>query len=63
MVRYTGGGALDGTFGSAGKLTIDFFGSSDGATCVAMQPDGRILVAGTAGNGGTTGLGLVRLVP
>ena len=62
VVRYTGGGVLDSTFGTAGKLTIDFFGSSDGATCVAIQPDRRILVAGTARTG-EHGLGLFRSCP
>jgi len=62
-MRFTSTGALDTGFGAAGKLTIDFFGASDGATSVAIQPDGRILVAGLATSGRTSGLGLVRLVP
>jgi hypothetical protein len=62
-VRFTSFGALDTSFGTTGKLTVDFFGSADGATSVAIQPDGHILVAGTARNGATTGLGLIRLAP
>ena len=63
LVRFTSGGVLDTGFGNGGKLSIDFFGSSDGATCVAIQPDGRVLVAGVARNGTTNGLGLLRVLP
>ena len=63
LVRFTSTGALDTGFGTGGKFTLDFFGASDAATCVAIQTDGRILVGGFARNGTTTGLGLVRIVP
>lgn len=63
LARFTSTGVLDTGFGTGGKLTVDFFGSSDGATCVALQPDGRILVAGVARNGSSTGLGMVRVAP
>jgi uncharacterized delta-60 repeat protein len=63
VVRFTSSGVPDTSFGTGGKLAVDFFGSADGATSVAIQPDGRILIAGTARNGSTTGLGLIRLAP
>jgi uncharacterized delta-60 repeat protein len=63
VARYTAGGSLDPAFGNGGKVTVDFFGSSDGAECVALQPDGKIVVGGFARNGSSTGLGMIRLVP
>ena len=44
--RYHANGTLDTDFGNAGKVLTDFDGH-DGATAMALQPDGRILVAGT----------------
>ena len=45
MVRYLANGALDVTFNGTGKVTTPF-GTSDNATSVALQPDGKIVVAG-----------------
>ncbi|MCI0337841.1 MAG: hypothetical protein L0226_09705 [Acidobacteria bacterium] len=42
-------GTLDASFGTGGKVTTDFAGSSDGAFSVAVQPDGKIVAAGLAG--------------
>jgi uncharacterized delta-60 repeat protein len=63
VARFAANGAPDASFGSAGKLTIDFFGSFDGAENVAVQPDGKIVVGGFATNGTRTGYGLVRILP
>lgn len=63
IARFTSGGALDQTFGADGRLLVDFFGASDAATDVLVQPDGKIVAAGVARNGSTRGLGLVRVVP
>ena len=46
LVRLTSGGALDTAFGGDGKVTTDFFESSDSAGAVALQPDGKIVAAG-----------------
>src|SRR5262249_21251021 len=48
LARYNQDGTLDQTFGTAGKQTTDFLGYADGATGVAIQPDGKIVVAGSA---------------
>lgn len=48
LARYNAGGSLDTMFGSAGKVTTDFFGRNDLARGVAIQPDGKIVVAGRA---------------
>ncbi len=42
-----GPGDLDSTFGADGIVTTDFFGNDDNATAIAVQPDGKIVVAGT----------------
>ena len=47
--RYTGNGTLDASFGTGGRVTTDFAGPNDQAESVAVQPDGRIVVAGAAG--------------
>jgi hypothetical protein len=44
-------------------MAVDFFGTFDGATCVAIQPDAKVVAAGFAVNGTSTGLGMVRLLP
>ena len=48
VVRYNSNGTLDGSFGSAGKVTTDFAGFDDAATSIVIQPDGKIVVAGYA---------------
>ena len=46
LARYTTTGALDTTFGSAGKVTTDFNGGADYAAAVAVDSNGRTVVAG-----------------
>ena len=49
LARYLPNGALDATFGAAGKVRTDFGASNlDIAYCAALQPDGKIVAAGTA---------------
>ncbi|HEU4628623.1 MAG TPA: hypothetical protein VFS08_02730 [Gemmatimonadaceae bacterium] len=63
VVRFNPDLSLDTSFGTDGVLTVDFFGALDDAAAVAIQPDGRIVVAGAVRNGASTRLGIVRLVP
>ena len=49
LARYLPDGSLDKTFGSDGKVTTDFFRGFDGAGSVALQRDGKIVAAGSAG--------------
>ena len=51
IARLNANGSPDATFGAAGKATVDF-GSATFGNAVALQPNGRIVVAGqrTAGN-------------
>jgi uncharacterized delta-60 repeat protein len=48
LARYTQDGVLDNSFSGDGRLTTDVYGGSDWARSVALQPDGKILVAGFA---------------
>lgn len=51
LVRYNIDGTPDTSFGSNGKLTIDIVGGNDLPTCMAVQPDGKIIVGGSRGGG------------
>jgi hypothetical protein len=42
-------GDLDPTFGVGGRVTTEFVGGSASASSVALQPDGKIVVAGLTG--------------
>ena len=46
--RFNANGSLDTTFGNGGAVTTDFVGYGDFARGVVIQPDGKILVAGTS---------------
>lgn len=48
LARYNTNGKLDTSFGVNGKITSDFFGLHNTASAMAMQPDGRLVVAGEA---------------
>src|SRR5262249_41156963 len=60
LVRHNADGTLDTGFGATGKITTDFFGANDSANAVAIQKDGRIVLAGAAGNIFSSMFGLVR---
>ncbi len=61
VVRLHAGGGTDGSFGGDGVVTTAFTSAYELASAVAMQPDGRILVAGRArGPSGTDDLAVVR---
>ena len=61
IVRYNPDGGLDGGFGSSGKVILDL-GGGDVATAVALQRDGKILVAGhTTDASSNTRVVLIRL--
>ena len=48
LARYNSDGTLDASFGVDGKVMTDFTPRGDGASGVAIQADGRIVLAGTA---------------
>jgi uncharacterized delta-60 repeat protein len=49
LARYNSDGSLDAGFGTGGKTTTDFGGDDDGGYAVALQTDGKIVVAGSSG--------------
>ena len=59
LVRFNTDGSLDITFGGTGKVTADF-GKNDYGESVAMQSDGKILVAGTSQKGADSSFAIVR---
>src|SRR5205823_1963498 len=48
LARYQADGRLDRSFGGDGKVTTSVGAGLDGASAVAIQPDGKIVVAGEA---------------
>jgi uncharacterized delta-60 repeat protein len=60
LARYNLDGSLDTDFDLDGKVTTDFFGGSDAGNAIALAPDGKILVAGSAMYLGTYDFALAR---
>jgi uncharacterized delta-60 repeat protein len=50
LARYETDGSLDMSFGASGKVETDFGGTDDQAFAIALQEDGKIVVAGKAGD-------------
>ena len=50
LVRYTTAGTLDATFGGGGRWLTDFVDDGETASALAIQQDGRIVIAGRAGS-------------
>ena len=63
IVRYNADGSLDTTFSTDGKQTVDIGSPSEGARTVAIQPDGKIILAGYTFNGIDYDFALTRLTP
>ena len=51
LVRYNCDGSLDSTFGVGGKVSTDFGSDSERASAMALQPDGKIVLAGSVFRG------------
>jgi uncharacterized delta-60 repeat protein len=56
VARFTSNGRLDATFGSGGQVATEFFaaplaGVHEAADAVLVQPDGKLLVGGSARQG------------
>lgn len=54
VVRYNTDGSPDNSFGSGGIVNVAFNGQNDAARGVAIQADGKIVVAGDTGSAGGT---------
>jgi uncharacterized delta-60 repeat protein len=48
LVRLLSDGSLDTTFGDEGRVTTDFDGRYDEGLALALQPDGKIVAAGSS---------------
>ena len=59
LVRYLSDGTLDNSFGFSGRVMMDF-GSTDRGESLALQPDGKILMTGSAIVNGNDNFALVR---
>ncbi|MEO8712758.1 MAG: hypothetical protein ABI405_11570, partial [Parafilimonas sp.] len=60
VLRYNANGSADNSFDGDGEVTINF-GSYSYGRSVALQPDGKIVVAGYAGNAGENFYAVARL--
>ncbi len=63
LARYNPDGSLDTSFGGDGKVLTDFGGSDDEAFGVAIQADGKIVVAGFSDVNGDFDFAIVRYNP
>jgi uncharacterized delta-60 repeat protein len=63
LVRYLLNGNLDDSFGTNGKVNTDVGSSDDVGTCMLIQSDNKIVVAGYAFNGQNDDFMLVRYLP
>lgn len=61
VLRFTAAGSLDSTFGSGGHTFINIDGRDDEANALGLQPDGKLIVAGSTRDNTTSRFALVRL--
>ncbi len=60
LARYHADGSLDTDFADDGLVTTDFGSNYDFGTSIALQADGKILVAGDSDNNGNVDFALAR---
>jgi uncharacterized delta-60 repeat protein len=60
VLRYRAGGRLDRGFGRDGVVVTDVSKREDSASAVAMQPNGKVVVVGTANVAGRETITIVR---
>ena len=63
LIRLNVDGTLDTIFATGGKATLGIGAGEDIARGIALQPDGKILVAGYSNNGSNDDFALVRYLP
>ncbi len=63
VLRYNPDRTLDVTFGGSGIVTVDFHGARDGASALAVAPDGGIIAVGAARNGSSEWFAMTRIRP
>lgn len=47
VTRHSVNGSIDGTFGSAGVITVNLGTNNDSARAIALLPTGEVALAGT----------------
>lgn len=62
LARYNSNGALDTTFSTDGKVSVDF-GQADRCNAMALQTNGRYVLAGYTDDGTTRHFALARVLP
>ncbi len=62
-IRYNIDGSIDNTFGTGGSFIQDLNNAYDYSNSIALQNDGKIVLAGTTGNGLNDDFCLMRLNP
>ena len=60
VARYNDDGSLDTSFGAGGKVTTDFASTDDIPYTMAVQADGKIVLAGVTDPGIAANFGIVR---
>jgi hypothetical protein len=60
LARYNNNGSLDVVFDGDGRLITSIGGGFDSGYALALQPDGKIIVAGTSHNGSNYDFALAR---
>jgi uncharacterized delta-60 repeat protein len=63
LIRYNSNGSLDPSFGVSSTVTTDFSGEYDRSYAVALQQDGKIIVAGYARTYPNSDFALARYTP
>ncbi len=61
VARYNSDGTIDTGFNYSGQVTIAVGSGNDTGLAIAVQKDGKILVAGTTENNGSTDVAIIRL--
>jgi uncharacterized delta-60 repeat protein len=61
LIRINADGSLDNTFGTGGKQSFNFGNNADEAFALAIQTDGKILIAGQTFNGTNYDFAIARL--
>lgn len=60
VARYNANGSLDTTFDGDGIVITDLTPDADGAFAMALQPDGKIVLAGTTATGSESDIAIAR---
>jgi uncharacterized delta-60 repeat protein len=63
LARYNTNGSLDTSFGSGGKVTAWVGSGNDFAYALALQPDGKLIAAGSNLQGAQSVVALIRVNP